>query len=88
MEETFLIKRRALFWDINEKEIDKVLSNSSDWVVNRVFEYGSLDDIREVIHFYGDDKVKKILGHSPLKPLTRAMAYLFLGIDKDGRYAA
>ncbi|MBS1680508.1 MAG: hypothetical protein JST48_02240 [Bacteroidetes bacterium] len=87
MEETFLSRRRALFWDINEKEIDKALIHSSDWVVNRVFEYGSIEDIREVIRFYKADNVKRILEHSPLKPLTRAMAYLFLGIDKDGRYA-
>jgi hypothetical protein len=86
--ENQLKSRRALFWDINEKDIERVLVESDDWVVHRVFEYGTLEDISDVIDLYGEQKVKAILMKSELRPLSRAMAFLFLGIDTHKRYAA
>ena len=85
---TFLENRRPLFWDVPEADIKSVLENSPEWVVPRVFEYGSLPDIDEVIDLYGAEKVKAILLAIDMKPVTRSMAFLFLGIDEDGRYAA
>lgn len=86
--ETHLKFRRALFWDINEKDIERVLVESDDWVVTRVFEYGTLNDIFDVIDLYGKKKVKAILTKSDLRPMARAMAFLSLGVDTHKRYVA
>jgi hypothetical protein len=80
--------RRALFWDIHENEIERALVESDDWVVVRVFEYGTLNDIFNVVDLYGKEKVKSILIKSELRPMARAMAFLFLGVDTHKRYAA
>jgi hypothetical protein len=36
---------------------------------------------------YGPEKVKEVLGKENLKPMSRAMAFLFFGIDKHNHYA-
>lgn len=84
---TNLRSRRPLFWDINEKDIDRVLAESDEWVIPRVFEYGSLTDIREVIRLYGKDRTRSVLSQLKLKPMSRAMAFLFLDMDQEKRYA-
>jgi hypothetical protein len=43
--ETNLKHRRTLFWDIPEKDIEHALVESDEWIITRVFEYGTLDDI-------------------------------------------
>ena len=73
---------RTLFWDIAEKDINKTLSVSKDWVVIRVFEYGTIEEISEIINFYGSSAVIEILKSSRfLKPVTKAMARLFLDLN-------
>ncbi|QOI96898.1 MAG: hypothetical protein HRU69_05040 [Flammeovirgaceae bacterium] len=79
--------RRSLFWDIAEETIPSVLAHSPAWVVHRVFEYGSIADIDAVITLYGPEKVKDMLRSSPMKPVTRSMAFLFLEFDPQGYYA-
>lgn len=79
--------RRPLFWDINETQIENALGNSRLWVILRVFEYGTLDDIQDTIDMYGKENVKDaLLSEEKLEPMTRCMAFLFLDIDKEGRY--
>ena len=84
--ESNLKYRRPLFWDINEKDIEKALVESPDWVVPRVFQYGTLNDIRDVINLYGKERTKRALLKIKMRPLTRSMAYLFLNIDPEERY--
>jgi hypothetical protein len=71
---------RALFWDINEKNIAAALANSPEWVIPRVFEYGDLYEISEVIKLYREKKAKQILLKAQLRPMARAMALVFLDI--------
>lgn len=52
---------KELFWDIPEKNIVIALNRSSEWVVVRVFEYVTLEEIAEIIKFYGKEKVKESL---------------------------
>ena len=85
--ENNLKNRRPLFWDINENDIEKALVESPMWVIPRVFQYGSISDIRDVIDLYGLEKTKHALLKTKMKPLTRSMAYLFLNIDPEKRYA-
>jgi hypothetical protein len=72
---------RELFWEINEKDIGKALMESDEWVVPRVFEYGTLKEIAEIIRYYGKDKVLDILLKVQLKPMSKAMAWYYLGLD-------
>jgi hypothetical protein len=83
-----LKKRRPLFWDINENDIEKALVESVDWVVVRVFEFGSIEDIFDVIELYGKQKVREILTRETLQPVSAAMAFLFLDIDVRRKHAA
>lgn len=50
---------KELFWDIPGQTPD--YKNHSEWVIKRVFERGSMEDIAEVIIFYGKEKVKEVL---------------------------
>ncbi len=46
---------KQLFWDTDFSKIDYVKSSQS--VIERVFDRGDLEDIRQVRRFYGDEKV-------------------------------
>lgn len=54
---------KLLFWDIQNQSPD--YKNHPEWVIKRVFERGSLEDIAEIILFYGKEKVKKVLTATP-----------------------
>lgn len=84
----YLLSRRPLFWDVRAGDIATVLTESDEWVVPRVFQYGELEDIEAVIGLYGSSRTREILLHSRLPRVAEAMAFLFLDIDKDMRYAS
>ncbi len=54
---------KRLFWDIPGQTPD--YANHPAWVIQRVFERGSMEDIAEVIVFYGEKKVKEVLTAAP-----------------------
>lgn len=76
-----LVTRKELFWEVNPNRIEQILRESDDWVIVRVFEYGEIEDIFDVISLYGEEKVKAVLIKEKLKPMARAMALLFLDIE-------
>jgi len=84
---TNLINRNALFWEISPDRIAKVLRENDNWVIMRVFEYGTIEDITDVIQVYGKAKVIDILSREKLKPIAASMAYLFLNVDRYGRHS-
>ena len=51
--------RKALFWDTTIESLD--WEKNKDWIVRRVFEYGSEEEILETIRFYGKENVGQIL---------------------------
>lgn len=83
---TNLVNRKELFWEVNPSRIEQVLQEADDWVIVRVFEYGEVEDIFDLIELYGNDKIKSVLGREDLKPVATVMAYLFLGIDRYNHY--
>jgi hypothetical protein len=83
-----LIYRKELFWEVHPNRIEQILRESDDWVIVRVFEYGEIEDIFNVIKLYGEEKIKDVLRKENLKPIAAVMAYLFLDIDRYNRYAA
>lgn len=80
--------RPALFWDISPARIPTALRENDDWVIVRVFEYGTIEDIYRVIGLYGSKKATEVLRHEKLRPMASAMAYLFLNVDRYGKHEA
>jgi len=73
--------RRELFWDIGAERIPEVLEQSPGWVIVRVFQYGELEEIAEIISKYGREKVREVLLTEKLQPMAKAMAYYFMDLD-------
>lgn len=51
------------FWDVNMDTLDE--EAHADWIIVRVFEWGSYDDLMEVWVFYGKEKIRKALTAAP-----------------------
>ena len=51
--------RGALFWDTNFDTLD--WQGNSEWIIQRVFEYGNQSEIEETIRFYGKAKITDVL---------------------------
>ncbi|PZR27327.1 MAG: plasmid maintenance system antidote protein [Citrobacter freundii] len=68
---SYAVIRRILFWDTTLQQID--WQNQHAYVIERVFERGNEDEKKEIVRFYGKDRVKSIIGTSRIsyqKPLT------------------
>jgi hypothetical protein len=48
-----------LFWDVDSEKVD--LQQSKKWLVERVLEYGNLNDWKSLKKIYGQDEIKKIV---------------------------
>ena len=51
--------RKALFWDTDFETID--WQRNSEWIIQRAFEYGNENEIKETIRFYGKTKIINVL---------------------------
>lgn len=80
------IARKSLFWEVPVHRIAQVIEESPAWVVQWIFEYGSLKDVEAVILLYGADRVRELLREVPMTPMVRSMAYVFLDYDPEGYY--
>jgi hypothetical protein len=60
---------KRIFWDVNFEKID--YDAKASFVIERVFERGDVDDIRNCRRYYGDDKVREVLLKAKFLPLTR-----------------
>lgn len=70
------------FWDVDMSKLD--YEKYAGYIIRKVFEYGTLDDILEVTAYYGKEKVKKALIAAPyLKEHTQYFASLFLNIPRQ-----
>ncbi len=63
------IFNRRIFWDVNFDKID--YDARANFVIERVFERGDVEDIRNCRRYYGDEKVKEALLHAKFLPLHR-----------------
>ncbi|MFL9482386.1 DUF6922 domain-containing protein [Chitinophagaceae bacterium LWZ2-11] len=74
------IFNRRIFWDVNFDTID--YDKSAKFVIERVFERGDVDDIRQCRRYYGDQKISEIL--TAAKWLPKPTVYLASAIlDND-----
>jgi plasmid maintenance system antidote protein VapI len=56
---------KALFWDTVIERMNWI--RSANYIIRRVFEYGNKMEIKEIIKFYGIEKVKEALNSIPAK---------------------
>ena len=54
--------RKTLFWDTTFDRID--FTAHSRYVINRVFERGTEEEIKEIIHLYGRDTILENLNRN------------------------
>ena len=50
---------KRIFWDVNFEALD--YDGSANFIIERVFERGDVEDIRQCRRYYGDDKVAEAL---------------------------
>lgn len=60
----FSVIRKNLFWDTDINKID--WNKQYKGVIQRVFERGNDDEKKEILNFYGKDKVKTITGSTKI----------------------
>jgi len=76
MKTTPLANQHHLFWELHPNSIENALQHSPNWVISRVLHYGTMDDILDLVDFYGKEKLKYAMDHMPLRRKARALAEL------------
>ena len=59
MKKTKPILNKTIFWDVNFGTIN--YNKDDRFVIERVFDRGDVEDIRQIRRYYGDKKIKEIL---------------------------
>lgn len=59
--------QKRIFWDVNFEQID--YDAKANFVIERVFERGDVEDIRQCRRYYGDEKVTEVLLKAKYLPL-------------------
>ena len=54
---------KAAFWDINIEDLDPVVH--ADFIIRKVFDYGTVEDVNEVLHYYPEYQIVKSLTSAP-----------------------
>jgi hypothetical protein len=63
------IFEKRIFWDVDFERID--YDTKSNFVIERVFERGDVEDIRQCRRYYGDKKVTSVLLNARFLPEHR-----------------
>jgi len=53
------IFNKTIFWDVEFEKLD--YDKYANWTIERVFERGDVEDIRQCRRYYGDEKVREAL---------------------------
>ena len=56
-----------IFWDVDFTKLD--YDAKANFIIERVFERGDVDDIRQCRRYYGDEKIIDALTHAKYLPL-------------------
>ena len=62
------IFEKRIFWDVDFDKID--FDAKARFVIERVFERGDVQDIRNCRRYYGDEKITEVLLNAKFLPLT------------------
>jgi hypothetical protein len=63
------IFNKRIFWDVDFEALDYDLKSA--FVIERVFERGDVDDIRQCRRYYGDERVTVVLLNAKYLPERR-----------------
>ncbi len=70
------------FWDVDFEKID--FQGSSAFVINKVFNYGKLNDIVGLFHFYGKERIRKeVLESSYYKKTALSFLCTVLNLEES-----
>jgi len=58
---------KRIFWDVNFDTLD--YDGKTSFIIERVFERGDVEDIRQCRRYYGDEKVAEALLNAKFLPL-------------------
>lgn len=82
MTKTLHISKRA-FWDIDFEKLLLQADSYSNYIIRRVFEHGTFDDVLNVIEYFGKHKVVDVLTKAHFLPeKTLHFASAVFKIDK------
>lgn len=60
---------KRIFWDVDFEKLD--YNSKSAFIIERVFERGDVDDIRQCRRYYGDKKITEVLLNTKYLPERR-----------------
>ncbi|MEQ1625363.1 MAG: hypothetical protein ABL870_11765 [Sediminibacterium sp.] len=60
---------KRIFWDIAFENLD--YDDKVSFIIERVFERGDVEDIRQCRRYYGDERIRTVLLNSKYLPLDR-----------------
>ncbi len=60
---------KRIFWDVNFEQLD--YDKKASFIIERVFERGDVQDIRNCRRYYGDDLVRTVLMKAKYLPIHR-----------------
>ncbi len=63
------IFEKRIFWDVNFENLD--YDAKAAFVIERVFERGDVEDIRQCRRYYGDEKITSVLLQAKYLPKRR-----------------
>jgi hypothetical protein len=70
-----------IFWDVDHEKMDTELR--ANFIIERVFDRGDVQDIRNCRGFYGDEKIKEVLVNAKfLSELTLEFVSNLFAISK------
>lgn len=67
---------KRIFWDVDFDRLD--YDGKADFIIERVFERGDVEDIRQCRRYYGDEKLRYALTNA--KWLSLATIYLAVAL--------
>ena len=67
-----ILFRPSLFWDVNIAELST--EKNKDFIIRRIFDRGTWDEILDLVIFYGEDTVEQSILKAP--SLRKATIYL------------
>ena len=70
---------KRIFWDVDFEKLD--YDAKASFIIERVFERGDVDDIRQCRRYYGDEKIRVVLLNA--KYLSLGRIYLASAIIEE-----
>ena len=70
---------RRIFWDVDFDKLD--YDKRADFIIERVFDRGDVEDIRQCRRYYGDERISEALTNA--KWLMKETVYLAMAILKN-----